>query len=74
MKIALIHGYELNIDNPWIPKDLLPLDELPEYEALFDIWDEELIFKPFEDNPKSWCKNASAFSPVKKKQTGTDHV
>jgi hypothetical protein len=64
-KLAWYHGYEVDVDSPWVPKELLPFKPLPdtEYRSGIDFMDEFDIFTPFEDNLDKWCKNASLFSP-----------
>jgi hypothetical protein len=64
-KLAWYHGYEVDVDSPWVPKELLPFKPLPdtEYHSGIDFMDDFDIFTPFEDNPDKWCKNASLFSP-----------
>lgn len=35
-KIAYRHGYELDIDSPYVPKELLPVQPLTDYIDPFD--------------------------------------
>jgi hypothetical protein len=64
-KLAWLHGYQLEINSPWIPKDLLAIEPLAdvEYKSGIEVIDDYDLFTPFEDDPKRWCKNASIFSP-----------
>ena len=64
-KLAWVHGYEVEINNPWVPQELLPLKPLTdaEYRSGIDVIDGYDLFTPFKDNPDKWCKNASLFSP-----------
>lgn len=62
-KIAYIHGYELNIDNPWVPKEWLPIKPLGHYETGIDFLDEFDIFTPYGRNTK-YFKNAIDLSPI----------
>ncbi len=64
-KLAWYHGYEVDVDSPWVPKELLPFKPLPdsEYRSGIDFMDEFDIFMPFKDDESKWCKNASEFSP-----------
>jgi hypothetical protein len=63
-KLAQLAGFELEVDNPWMPKAWLPVLSMESIPSSFDFIDEFDIFTPFFDNPDSqWCKNASQFTP-----------
>lgn len=62
-KIAYIHGYELNIDSPWVPKEWLPVKPLDHYETGIDFIDEFDMFTPFGQNTDRF-KNAIELSPI----------
>jgi hypothetical protein len=64
-KLAWLHGYPIDIDSPWLPKALLPVEPLADeaYQSGIDVIDDFDLFTPFEDDPEKWCKNASVFSP-----------
>ncbi|WP_430462332.1 Imm49 family immunity protein [Thalassolituus sp. LLYu03] len=64
-KLAWIHGYEVEVSNPWVPQELLPVQPLSEadYRSGISVIDDYDLFTPFKDNPDKWCKNASLFSP-----------
>ena len=61
-KMAYRHGYELDIDSPWVPKEWLPVKPLAHYSEDIDFMSEFDVFTPFR--AESWYfKNASDFSP-----------
>jgi hypothetical protein len=62
-KIAWRVGYQVQVDSPWLPQECLPVEPLDEYPLPYDFLKNFDLFKQFDDNPKSWCKNASNFSP-----------
>jgi hypothetical protein len=53
-KLAWRNGYQLNIDLPWIPKEWLPVEPLPEYHEPWAFMKEFNLFTPFEDEWKDW--------------------
>lgn len=62
-KMAWRAGYQIELDSPWIQQEWLPTEPLVEYPLPHDFLNDLDIFKPFADNPNSWCKNTSKFSP-----------
>lgn len=61
-KLAYRHGYELDIDSPWVPSEWLPVRPLESYESGIDFIDEFDIFKPFEKG-SHYYENAIEMSP-----------
>ncbi len=62
-KMAWRKGYKLEVDNPWIPQEWLPIKPLESYPLPHDFLESLDIFEQFTDNEKSWCSRASLFSP-----------
>ncbi len=65
-KIAQLHGFDLLLDTPWIPAELIPFKPLPdgEYKTGIELIDGYDIFTPFNDNPEhAIYKFPSVFSP-----------
>lgn len=64
-KLAQLYGFELEVDDPWMQKNLLPRIEstVPAWGGV-DIVTQFDIFQPFDDaSGRYWCLNPSVFSP-----------
>jgi|GEM_PF-591440 len=46
-KIAWLHGYQVQIESPWLPMEWLPMQPLANYHNEFDFIEEFEIFRPF---------------------------
>lgn len=57
-KLARRHGYALDIDTPWIPKDWLPIRPNEKYEDPWPFMQNFDIWQPF---PEPWTQ----YSPVR---------
>ncbi len=57
-KLAWRHGYELDIDTPWIPKEWLPIRPNEKYEDPWPFMQNFDIWQPF---PEPWTQ----YSPVR---------
>lgn len=57
-KIAWRHGFELEIDTPWIPREWLPVQPLPRYEDPWPFMQEFDLFQPFEGEWAQWSPKA----------------
>lgn len=53
-KLAYRHGYELEIDTPWIPRDWLPVQALPRYEDPWPFMQRFDIWQPFAEPLSAW--------------------
>ena len=53
-KLAYHHGYELEIDTPWIPRDWLPVQTLPRYEDPWPFMQRFDIWQPFAEPWSAW--------------------
>lgn len=55
-KLAWYNGYEVEVENPWIPKDWLPIKPNDQYDDVWEFMKEFDIWQPFAE---PWTK----FSP-----------
>lgn len=53
-KIAWLHGYQVQVDSPWLPMEWLPMTPLSEYKDEFDFIAEYEVFKPFTREYEHW--------------------
>ncbi|WP_460535699.1 hypothetical protein [Chitinimonas naiadis] len=53
-KIASRHGYQLNLDTPWIPTDWLPMAPLDSYDEPYTFLRDFDLFTPFEGDWSDW--------------------
>ncbi len=61
-KMAYRHGYELEIDSPWVPKEWLPIKPLNNYQDNIDFMADFDVFTPFKGGSR-YFENTSDFSP-----------
>ncbi len=61
-KIAYRHGYELDIDSPWLPKEWLPVKPTDNYSCGIDFIDDFELFTPFYENDRFYS-NGIEMSP-----------
>jgi hypothetical protein len=62
-KLAYHLGYELNIDSPWIPHELLPVEPLAEYKLPYEFLSDFDLFTPFQAKEGLWCGDIVQFHP-----------
>lgn len=62
-KIARLHGYELDVESPWLPNDWLPIAPLDHYKMEIDEFKDRDIFEPLKQVEGEWLENMPAFSP-----------
>ncbi len=53
-KIAWRHGYEVEVDSPWVPSEWLPIQPLDRYEDPWDFMNSFDLYQPFENGWGDW--------------------
>ena len=53
-KIAWRHGYQVEVDSPWVPMEWLPIQPLDHYEDPWDFMKNFDIYQPFEGGWAEW--------------------
>lgn len=53
-KMAWRHGYEVEVDSPWVPKEWLPIQPLDHYEAPWPFMRNFDLWQPFEGDWALW--------------------
>lgn len=53
-KIAWRHGYQVEVDSPWVPKEWLPIAPLDTYEDPWPFMQSFDIYQPFEGDWAAW--------------------
>ena len=69
-KIAYRHGFELDIDSPWLPMEWLPVKPVDNYLSGIEFIDDFDLFTPFYENDR-YYSNGIEMSP---KGLGTEQV
>lgn len=59
-KIAWWHGYEVEVDSPWVPKEWLPIAPLASYEDPWPFIQSFDIYQSFEGDWASWSPKENA--------------
>ena len=58
-KIAWRHGYEVEVDSPWVPKEWLPIQPLDHYEDPWPFMQDFDLWQPFEGDWAPWSPKPS---------------
>ena len=53
-KIAWRHGYEVEVDSPWVPKEWLPIAPLTSYEDPWPFMQSFDLYQPFDGDWAPW--------------------
>jgi len=53
-KIAWRHGYEVEVDSPWVPREWLPIRPLDRYDDPWPFMKDFDLYQPFEDGWADW--------------------
>ena len=69
-KIASIHGFDLNIDSPIAPKELIKYDPLPHYEDPYDFMKEFDYNRPQQEWIDMWQERMRIATEKAKKKKG----
>ncbi|RZI56596.1 MAG: hypothetical protein EOP37_23725 [Rubrivivax sp.] len=59
-KIAWRHGYEVEIDSPWVPRDWLPIAPLEKYEDRWPFLESFDIWQRFDGDWADWSPRKSS--------------
>ena len=62
-KIAWIHGYQVKVDNEYVPNQLLPVSPLSEYPIILDEFKEIDLYQPLVSCNIDSIKNLHLWSP-----------